>query len=173
MDSASAQDWIIKRSPFKFTAVVSRGSLVLPGRPTIFPWFIQSPAFLDEWPFHSFFFLLKPLLKPIPHPHSQLRTLLYISLRKKKQEKIPSTCLPTCLPICQLLHLCNIAFPVLQLNYFAFAFCCCCCYAFSWVIIIVFLWPHIRCMISTSGKFLSWFLSLIWKRVIIKGRINN
>ena len=99
--------------------------------------------------------------------------LIPLSLRKKKQEKIPSTCLPTCLSICQLLHLCNIAFPVLQLNYFAFAFCCCCCYAFSWVIIIVFLWPHSGCMISKSGKFLSWFLSLIWKRVIIKGRINN
>ena len=101
MDSASAQDWIIKRSPFKFTAVVSRGSLVLPGRPTIFPWFIQSPAFLDEWPFHSFFFLLKPLPKPIPHPHSQLRTLLYISLRKRSSQKeipkFPSTPQFTCL----------------------------------------------------------------------------
>ena len=55
MDSASAQDWTIKRSPFKFMAVVSCGSLVLPGRATIFPWFIQSPAFLDDHFIHSFF----------------------------------------------------------------------------------------------------------------------
>ena len=86
-----------------------------------------------------------------------------------------SSCITTDLLLlwmdCQLLHLCNISFPVLQLNYFAFAFLLL-LLCFLMGNIIVFLWPQSGCMISKSGKFLNWSLSLTWKRVIIKGRIT-